>query len=134
MFNAIPTEKKEGRRPFPQRGKKPTLQARAAPANLALQLTSSSLNRSAASPVGAELPHQIQRTDNEDGVFRCGLRHCVFEGLLGFGNYGKAARLVSGNFGEPRGGKSARRARSSKENFRGVGKEQAGDFVNGFVP
>src|SRR5207302_1133183 len=58
----------------------------------------------------------------------------MFEGAFGVGNHGKTRSMMAGDFGELPGRDGARRAWRGKDDFRGVGEKEAGDFVNGLIP
>jgi hypothetical protein len=84
-------------------------------------------------PILAELADEIERAGDENGVFWCGFRECVFEGALGVGDYGKTPGMMAGDFRELCGGDGARGARRREDDFRGAGEEQASHFIDGFI-
>src|SRR6267143_1413854 len=84
-------------------------------------------------PIVAELADQIERAGDENGVFGRGFRESVFERALGIGEHGKTRGMMAGNFRELRGGNGAGNARRREDDFRGVGEEEAGDFVDSFI-
>src|SRR6202521_4015416 len=84
-------------------------------------------------PILTELADQIERAGDENGVFGRGLRECVFERALGIGDHAKTRGMMAGDFRQLRGGNGARGARRCEDDLRGVGKEQAGDFVDSFI-
>src|SRR2546430_12063552 len=84
-------------------------------------------------PIVAELANQIERASNENSVFWRGLRKSVFKGALRVGDYAKMGGVMPGDFGELRGGNGAWGARRGEDDFGDAGKEEAGDFVDGFV-
>src|SRR6266478_1310482 len=81
----------------------------------------------------AELADQIEGAGDENGVLWRGFRESVFERALGIGDHGKTRGMMAGDFRELRGGNGARGARRGEDDFRGVGEEEAGDFVDSFV-
>src|SRR5256885_12500496 len=85
-------------------------------------------------PIVAKLADQIKRAGDENGVFGRGFGEGMFEGAFGVGNHGKTRSMMAGDFGELRGRDGARRAWCGKDDFRGVGEKEAGDFVNGLIP
>jgi len=91
------------------------------------------VNLGAVLPIVAELADEIERASDENGVIGGGFGEGVVEGLLGFGDYGKTAGVMAGDFGELRGGDGAWGAGSGEDDFLGAGEEEAGDFVDGFV-
>src|SRR2546429_2661917 len=84
-------------------------------------------------PIVPELANQIERAGDENGVFGGGFRERVFERALGIGDHGKTRGMMAGNLRELRGGNGARGARRREDDFRGVRKQEAGYFVDGFI-
>lgn len=84
-------------------------------------------------PVVAKLADQIKRASDENSIVGRGLGDGVVKGVLGVGDHGKMNGMVAGDFGELHGGNGARSVRRGEDHFGGVGKEQAGDFVDSFV-
>jgi len=81
----------------------------------------------------AELAGQIERARYENDICGRGSGEGVFEGALGVGDDGKTRGVMTGDFGELRGGDGARSAGRGEDDFRSAGEEEAGDFVDGFV-
>src|SRR6266550_1300275 len=84
-------------------------------------------------PIVAELADQIERTGDENGVFRRGLGERAFEGALGVRDYGKTRGMMAGNFRKLRGGNGARNARRGEDDFCGMREKKTGYFVDGFI-
>ena len=82
-------------------------------------------------PIVAELAHKIERAGDEDGVFRGSAVECMFKRPGGIGNDGRMQSVVSGDFCKLRHRDCARSWRLRVKDVRGVGKEDAGNFIDG---
>jgi len=91
------------------------------------------VNLSAAFPILTKLADQIEGAGDEDRVLGRGFGEGVLEGAFGISDDGKMGGMVAGDFGELCGGNGARSIWRGENDFGGVGKEKAGDFVDSFV-
>src|SRR6202040_2882270 len=84
-------------------------------------------------PILAELPDQIERASDKNGVLgRCSGQEIV-KRLLCVGINGTVGRMVRGEFTELGSRDGARGARLGEDNFRRVWEKYTGDFIYGFV-
>src|ERR1700730_9437511 len=84
-------------------------------------------------PIVAELPDQIERPSDENGVLGGCFRQEIVERLLRIGNDGAASRMMRRDFTELRSRDGTRGARFGENNFGRMWKEHSGDLVNRFI-
>ena len=85
-------------------------------------------------PILAELPDEIERTRDKNGIRGCGMQESVVEGVFSAWYDDGTRRVVRGNFGELCRRDGSLSARFRKNYFCCARKEEARDFVDSFVP